>query len=141
MEYDTTVGKIKNEGTWQEVLDYHKEKLKVDAAAQLRAHGLPFAHGEPYGMLPKEFVFRGIHGGRKWRFDLAWLAAKVAIEIEGGTGRRRGQPSRHLTPKGFDEDCVKYGEAAAMGWRIIRVTPRMIYDDTMVNLAKTALRE
>lgn len=131
----------KNRGTWQDVLDYDKDKLKIDAAGRLRQAGMPYPHGDPYGLYRKEFTFKGIDGDRKWRFDLAWPSLMLAIEIEGGTGKRRDKPSRHLTSQGFDEDCVKYGEAAVMGWKVIRVTPRMIYDGTMMRLVKSALGE
>lgn len=126
---------IRNRGTWEDVLDYERDKLKMDAALTLERE----LHLVPKGFESKEVMHRGIDGDRKWRFDLT-LPHGVVVEIEGGTGKNRKRPSRHLTPKGFNEDCVKYGEAAAMGWCVIRVTPRMIYDDTMVRLVKAALQ-
>lgn len=52
------------------------------------------------------------HDEREWRFDFAWPACKVALEIEG-----RG---RHQTVKGARDDCEKYNEAARLGWKVIR---------------------
>ena len=45
--------------------------------------------------------------GRKWRFDFAWLAQRVAVEIEGITP----QVGRHQRLPGFLADAEKY-EAA-----------------------------
>lgn len=77
-------------------------------AAVLRRAGLP---------LPTpELVFAP---PRRWRFDHAWPAQKVALEIEGGAF----SGGRHVRAEGFLADCEKYSEAAALGWRIIRVPP------------------
>ena len=56
---------------------------------------------------------------RRWRFDLAWPDDLVACEVDGGVW----QGGRHVTGEGFTADCVKGCEAAAMGWRVLRVTP------------------
>lgn len=72
-----------------------------------------------WGTLPpplQEFRFAA---PRRWRFDYAWLSAKVALEVEGGiwTG------GRHTRGKGFLGDMEKYNTATVMGWRVLRVTP------------------
>jgi hypothetical protein len=63
-----------------------------------------------------EFRF---HPVRRWRFDYAWPAHKLALEVEGGvwTG------GRHTRGAGFVKDMEKYNEAAAAGWRLIRCVP------------------
>lgn len=62
--------------------------------------------------------------GRRWRFDFAWPAHKVALEIEGLVVMRvNGQlqvMGRHASITGFKEDCEKYASAAALGWRVLR---------------------
>lgn len=63
---------------------------------------------------------------RRWRFDLAWPAQLVAIEIEGGVWSY----GRHLRPAGFLRDCEKYNEAACLGWKVIRVTHEQLNDGT-----------
>jgi hypothetical protein len=60
---------------------------------------------------------------RKWRFDFAWTELMLAVEIEGGTW----SGGRHIRPKGFQDDCVKYNEATLMGWRVFR------YPTTLIN--------
>lgn len=56
---------------------------------------------------------------RRWRFDYAWFERMVALEVEGGiwTG------GRHTRGAGFVRDMEKYNRAAALGWRLLRVTP------------------
>lgn len=66
-----------------------------------------------------EFQF---YPDRRWRFDRAWPAAKIAVELEGGiwTG------GRHTRGKGFQDDCVKYYSAGMSGWIIFRLTGAMV---------------
>lgn len=71
------------------------------------------------------------HPSRKWRFDFAHLPTKVAIEIEGGTGVRKTKEGklfsgRHTTSAGYASDCEKYNEAVRLGWRVFRLTGKMI---------------
>jgi hypothetical protein len=61
-------------------------------------------------------------GRRKWRFDFAWPAQKVAVEVEGGIWAN----GRHVRGLGFSNDCEKYNAAAAQGWRILRVTAKQL---------------
>lgn len=52
------------------------------------------------------------HPVRKWRFDMAWPAVKLAVEIDG-----RG---RHQTVVGVRRDTEKINEAIKLGWRVLR---------------------
>ena len=61
---------------------------------------------------------------RRWRFDLAWPALKVAVEVEGGSW----VGGRHSRPGGFEKDAEKYNEAVIAGWRVLRVTGAMVSD-------------
>lgn len=55
---------------------------------------------------------------RKWRFDWAIPALKIAIEYEG----LNSEKSRHTTKRGFTADTDKYNRAQVLGWKVIRVT-------------------
>lgn len=118
-------------------------KLEQSFAMQCKAAGLPdMRWGE------NELLF---HPTRKWRFDFAWEEFKVAVEAEGGTythgqtradkatGKRAVQKSRHLTPTGYHEDCIKYAEAAILGWTVIRADAKMIKSGAALKLLERAL--
>ena len=51
------------------------------------------------------------YSGRRWRFDFAFPASKVAIEIDG-----RG---RHQTVTGVRNDCEKHNMACLLGWCVL----------------------
>lgn len=61
---------------------------------------------------------------RRWRFDFAWTEHRIAVEVEGGAFVQ----GRHTRGLAFEADCEKYNEAALLGWRVLRVTPRQITD-------------
>lgn len=82
----------------------------------------------------KEYRF---HPERKWRFDYAIPAIRLAIEVEGGvwTG------GRHTSSKGFLGDMEKYNEAALLGWCLIRTTPDQLLTRKTIELIKRRQRE
>lgn len=55
---------------------------------------------------------------RRWRFDYALPAERVAWEIEGG----HWSGGRHTRGDGFEKDIEKYNHATLLGWRVIRST-------------------
>lgn len=67
----------------------------------------------------REYQF---HDSRKWRFDLAFPVRRVAIEVDGGAFIA----GRHARGAGIRSDCEKFSEAAAMGWRVLRVLPEHV---------------
>lgn len=80
----------------------------------------------------REFRF---HPRRRWRFDLAWPAAQVAVEVEGGTW----SGGRHTRGRGFGEDCEKYNEALILGWRVVRVTGEQIENGAALDWIRRVL--
>lgn len=97
--------------------------LEDRLAARIRAEGLPAPLRE----------HRFCH--RRWRFDFAWPDRMLALEVEGGTYSR----GRHTRPEGFERDCEKYNAAALAGWRVLRVTGRMVRDGRALVLLRRAL--
>ncbi len=60
----------------------------------------------------------------------------LAVEVEGGVW---GAKSRHTTGAGFTADCVKYNEAALLGWTVLRVTAEHIYDGRAIDWIRRAI--
>lgn len=85
--------------------------------------------------IPKPDAEYRFHPERKFRFDFAWPAHRVALEVEGGAYTN----GRHTRGAGFVADCEKYTAAAVLGWRILRVVPsELIKVKTLTDL-KAAL--
>lgn len=61
---------------------------------------------------------------RKWRFDFAFPAHMLAVEIEGGIWNE----GRHTRGAGFAADVEKYNAATMAGWRVLRYTAAMVTD-------------
>ena len=103
---------------------YASSELEDRLDFQMRAAELP--------AWETEFKF---HPRRRWRADRGWPHLKLLVEVEGGiwTG------GRHVTGAGFEEDCVKYNEAAILGYRVIRVTRGMIEDGRALDAIMRAL--
>lgn len=88
-------------------------------AIQIRAVRLPAPQ--------REYKF---HPSRNWRMDFAWPHCKIAVEVEGGTYVK----GRHVRPEGYRKDCIKYNEAALLGWTVLRGDTKMVKD---LDLLKT----
>jgi hypothetical protein len=77
----------------------------------LRSVGIPFE---------EEFLF---HHTRKWRFDIALPALRIAIEYDGhGATGGKGHIGRHASVTGMAGDCEKINQAQILGWRVLRFT-------------------
>lgn len=66
------------------------------------------------------------HPTRLWRSDFYIPPLELLIEIE-GIGYARGKTGRHQTGTGFEADAVKYNAMVALGYRLMRFTPNMVY--------------
>tara|TARA_R110000824_G_scaffold300762_1_gene488771 strand:+ start:1021 stop:1410 length:390 start_codon:yes stop_codon:yes gene_type:complete len=78
--------------------------------------------------MTREFKF---HPTRKWRFDLAWVDHRLAVECDGGQRSSYGG-GRHNTPGDYE----KINEANLLGWTVLRYqggmileNPQKIYDN------------
>ena len=78
--------------------------------------------------LAREFKF---HPTRGWRIDFADPVISLGIEVEGG----QWAAGRHTRGSGFEEDAIKYFEAAMLGWVVVRLTDEML---TKANLERIA---
>lgn len=100
----------------------------------------------PQSSLEKKFTFIWIHAikgptdvvvehkfhpSRKWKFDFAHIPSKTAIEVEGGiyTG------GRHTRGSGYEKDCEKYNEATRLGWKVFRLTSKMVNSKELETIA------
>lgn len=92
--------------------------------ALLKTQGLP----QP----KREYRF---HDTRRWRFDFAWPAWNLALEIDGAIWTR----GRHTRGAGWLADTEKLNAAASMGWRLLRCTPQQLCTDEMLATIRTAL--
>ncbi len=68
----------------------------------------------------REFIF---HPTRRWRFDYAIPALKIAIEIDGGVWIN----GRHNRASGYLKDLEKFNAAASLGWVVLKFTPSEQY--------------
>lgn len=75
------------------------------------------------------------HPVRRWRFDFAWPAALLALEIEGGVFIA----GRHSRGAGYRADCEKHSAAAVLGWRVLRVTGDHIRNGQALQWVRQAL--
>ena len=73
--------------------------------------------GVPY---VEEHIF---HHTRKWRFDIALPALKLAIEYDGhGATGGKAHMGRHASVTGMARDSEKINQAQILGWRVLRFT-------------------
>jgi very-short-patch-repair endonuclease len=75
------------------------------------------------------------HPVRRWRFDLCWPWLRVACEVDGGAFIG----GRHTSGAGFREDCIKLSEAAALGYRVLRVMPEHVESGQALSWLQAAI--
>lgn len=102
-----------------------KAVTKEAFALYCTTYGVPLAKDEHY-----------FHDARGWRFDFAWPAEMVALEIEGGVWIQ----GRHSRGKGQIEDMAKYNAAALAGWVLLRCTPQQVKSGEVFETIKRALK-
>jgi len=76
------------------------------------------------------------HPARKWRFDYALPEIKLAIELDGGVWIS----GRHNRGSGFVKDMEKFNEAAILGWRVLRFTPKDVRDGKAMEIIDRAIK-
>lgn len=79
----------------------------------------------------REYKF---HPRRKWLFDFANPAVRLAVEIDGGSATQgHGQVSSR------ERDYLKQNEAIAHGWRVLRGSTRQAEDGRLLEYIKRCL--
>lgn len=81
--------------------------------------GVPFPRLCAIAGLPEPVSEYRFVDTRKWRFDWAWVEARVALEVEGGVWIG----GRHTRTGGYLQDMAKYNEAQIAGWQVLRCVP------------------
>lgn len=98
----------------------------VNIALLLSAAGLPA--GEPeYRFAPP----------RRWRWDIAFVPQKVAVELDGGLY----VGGRHSRGAGREKDMEKIAEGMCLGWRVLCISPRMLKDGRAIAWLERLLKE
>lgn len=99
-----------------------KRDLEGEFAGVLRMLGVP----EP----ERQYRF---HDTRKWRFDFAWPAQRVACEVSGETA--------HAHWRNMTKDAEKANAAVLGGWKVLTFTGSMVDSDPAgcVDVVKAAL--
>jgi hypothetical protein len=85
--------------------------------------------------LPKpdeEYRFDSI---RRWRWDAAWPAWMVALEVQGGLWTR----GKHVRGKGYINDMEKRTAGQLAGWLLVECTPQELGSGRIVPKIKAAL--
>ena len=81
----------------------------------------------------REYKF---HPKRRWRLDFAWVDQKIGVEVEGGIWLPR---SGHNTGVGISRDVEKGNSLTLLGWKLIRVTGKMIKSGEALNIIESIL--
>lgn len=91
-----------------------------------REHGIP---------APKQ-DYRFAAPDRQWQLDLAWVDARVAIEVQGGIFVK----GAHSRGKHQLEDFAKMNAAQLRQWRVLQVTPTQLCTAETIDMVKLALQ-
>lgn len=78
-----------------------------------------------------------VGAGRRYRFDFAWPADLVAVELHGGLWSR----GAHSRPQGIQRDLNKQNFAVLNGWRVLYFSTDDVEDDPedVINTIRTVL--
>jgi hypothetical protein len=73
---------------------------------------------------------------RRWRFDFAWPAHKLALEVQGGLWTQ----GRHSRGAALLKEHEKLNAAAALGWRVMFTTPAQVRSMEALKIVESVLR-
>lgn len=115
----------------EDLLHSHFSFHKVEPVREYR-FGAEAAGGPGKGL--RDRLARA--GLKDWRFDFAFPAQKLAVEVEGGAWAG----GRHTTGAGFSEDLKKYDAAMRLGWTVYRCDPGMVRSGRAIETALMLLK-
>ena len=103
-----------------------KSALEAELALQIRALGLP----EPIR------EYQAIKG-RKFRFDFAWVDARLLVEVNGGTYTK----GAHSTGQGIARDYEKIRLGQDCGWKVYPFDGKAVKSGEAVEIIRQALED
>jgi very-short-patch-repair endonuclease len=103
-------------------------KLEATLAMHIKADRLPAP--------VRELQF---HPRRKWRFDFAWPALMLAVEVDGG--QYLGGRGHHYSPEGIAKDREKTIAADRLGWTVLHFTGKQVRSGQAIADIKAWLSE
>lgn len=74
---------------------------------------------------------------RKFRFDLAHIPSKIAIELQGSIWTS----GRHSRGSGLLNEYTKMNLAASLGWRVFYLCANTVEDETVYHQIAKAIRQ
>lgn len=101
-----------------------ESQLELSLLNKLKDAGLPLGEAQVLGI-----------PGRKFAFDRAWVAQKVAVNVQGATFVKGG----HSSGMGIERDCEVACLAALAGWTYLPVTKHQIKSGQAVRWIAQAL--
>jgi hypothetical protein len=72
---------------------------------------------------------------RRWRFDFLFVEQRIAMEVQGGIFTQ----GRHTRGPALLREFEKLNAAAALGYRVLFVTPQQLQDGEAVRIAREAI--
>ena len=102
-------------------------KLEIKLRQQIELAGVQEGMVAEYCAIP----------GRKLRWDFAWPAKHLLVEIQGGIWAKGG----HTSGVGVNRDCEKANLATLAGWHILSLTPNQIREGLALRWIQEALRK
>jgi hypothetical protein len=75
---------------------------------------------------------------RRFRFDLAHLPSKIAIELQGGIFNPN---TRHINGAALVKEHEKLNLAAQLGWRVFYISTKTVNDETIYHQIGKAIRQ
>ena len=85
--------------------------------------------------LPSPVFEHKFHPVRRWRFDLAWVEQKVALEVQGGIWTN----GRHSRGAALLKEWEKLNTAAGNGWRMLYCQPKDLCTSEMADAIRSAI--